>query len=109
MSFDADNQRCEMAYGINCKNGERPDWVPPEGWMGTTRSTTTTTRRTRKTVATTAPSGEDKLTTLPEGAMKENDPCSFDGLMSDKGNCESKRFNDKDISLCRVFNSFVYG
>lgn len=88
MSFDADNQRCEMAYGINCKNGERPDWVPPEGWMGTTRSTTTTTRRTRKTVATTAPSGEVKLTTLPEGAMKENDPCSFDGLMSDKGNCE---------------------
>ena len=30
MSFDPDNQRCEMSYGINCKDGDRPDWVPPD-------------------------------------------------------------------------------
>lgn len=88
MSFDADNQRCEMAYGINCKDGDRPDWVAPDGWMGTTRSTTTTTRRTRKTQATQSTVASSDLTTVPEGAMKENDDCSFEGLMPDKGNCE---------------------
>lgn len=29
MSFDVDNQRCEMALAINCKDGDRPDWKPP--------------------------------------------------------------------------------
>lgn len=29
MSFDTDNQRCDMALAINCKDGDRPDWKPP--------------------------------------------------------------------------------
>jgi hypothetical protein len=33
MSFDPDNQRCEMALAINCKDGERPDWKAPDGCM----------------------------------------------------------------------------
>lgn len=110
MSFDADNQRCEMAYGINCKDGDRPDWVPPDNWMGTTRSTTTTTRRTRRTQSTrsTMASGND-LTTVPEGAMKENDDCSFTGLMSDKGNCERYFYckdNKAHRATCIVNNFF---
>lgn len=89
MSFDADNQRCEMAYGINCKDGDRPDWVAPDGWMGTTRSTTTTTRRTRKTAATMSTAASDpSLTTVPDGALQENDECSFEGLKEDEGNCQ---------------------
>ena len=31
MSFDVENQRCEMALAINCKDGERPDWKAPDG------------------------------------------------------------------------------
>jgi hypothetical protein len=30
MSFDVENQRCEMALAINCKDGEREGWEPPE-------------------------------------------------------------------------------
>jgi hypothetical protein len=30
MSFDTDNQRCDMAIAINCKDGERPDWKAPD-------------------------------------------------------------------------------
>jgi hypothetical protein len=30
MSFDTDNQRCDMALAINCKDGDRPDWKPPD-------------------------------------------------------------------------------
>lgn len=30
MSFDTENQRCEMALAINCKDGDRPDWKPPD-------------------------------------------------------------------------------
>ena len=33
MSFDTDNQRCEMALAINCKDGERPEWKAPDGCM----------------------------------------------------------------------------
>ncbi len=91
MAFDADNQRCEFSYSVKCENGERKDWVPPEGWMGTTRSTTTTTKRTRMTAisqSTTKADASDRVTGAAEGAMKENEACSFEGLVADKKNCE---------------------
>lgn len=62
--------------------------------MGTTKSTTTTTRRTKVTrpTAATASSGAGAATTsLPDDATKEGVDCKFDGLVEDKGNCQSKR------------------
>ncbi|UJR15055.1 hypothetical protein I4U23_002026 [Adineta vaga] len=32
MSYDPDHQRCDLTKNIECKNGERPSWTPPEGW-----------------------------------------------------------------------------
>lgn len=31
MSYDPDHQRCDLTKNIECKNGERPNWTPPEG------------------------------------------------------------------------------
>lgn len=31
MTYDVDHERCELSKSIDCKNGERPNWTPPEG------------------------------------------------------------------------------
>lgn len=31
MSYDPDHQRCDLSKNIECQNGERPSWTPPEG------------------------------------------------------------------------------
>lgn len=30
MAFDTEKERCDMASAVNCKEGDRPDWKPPE-------------------------------------------------------------------------------
>jgi len=109
MSFDADHQRCEMSYNIDCEDGERPNWVPPNNWMGTTRSTTTTTRRTRATKfnmnTISAHNGHDDSTSN-DGS--ENEKCYFTGLMPDKTNCESYYYckdNANKKAVC-IVNQF---
>lgn len=108
MSFDVDNQRCEMALAINCKDGDRPDWKPPDNcklidsnyhlffsvsyqnWIGQgkTKETTTTTKK-----ASTNKSGKTDasapIATTKAYEMKENDKCQFKGLLPDKDNCQS--------------------
>jgi hypothetical protein len=84
MSFDADHQRCEMAVAIYCIDGDRPDWEPPENWVGKTRSTITTTRRSTSTRLTTS------TTTKSVDALQENDVCGFTGFRADKESCSSK-------------------
>ena len=61
--------------------------------MGTTKSTTTTTRRTKVTrpSAATASSGAATTSLPDDDATKEGVDCKFDGLVEDKGNCQSKR------------------
>lgn len=94
MSFDTDNQRCEMALAINCKDGDRPDWKPPDNWSGKLKMTTTTTK---KAVATTKKSensdgkddSEANVIVATTKSIKENDACIFKGLMPDIENCQS--------------------
>jgi hypothetical protein len=31
MAYDPDHQRCDLTKNIECQNGERPSWTPPEG------------------------------------------------------------------------------
>ncbi len=60
--------------------------------MGTTKSTTTTTRRTKVTRPTAATASSGAATaSLADDATKEGVDCKFDGLVEDKGNCQSKR------------------
>jgi hypothetical protein len=33
MTFDIDNSRCDLSKNIDCKNGERPSWIPPSECM----------------------------------------------------------------------------
>lgn len=92
MSFDTDNQRCEMALAINCKDGERPDWKPPDNWQGKTVTTTTTTKKTSTTEKSDKQNSNDasQNPSKTSDGMKEGDSCSFKGLQSDKENCQSR-------------------
>jgi len=31
MTYDVDHGRCDLSKNIDCKNGERPGWIPPSG------------------------------------------------------------------------------
>ena len=31
MTYDVENERCDLSKHSECKNGERPNWTPPEG------------------------------------------------------------------------------
>jgi hypothetical protein len=31
MTYDPDHQRCDLSKNVECQNGERPSWTPPEG------------------------------------------------------------------------------
>ena len=31
MSYDPNHQRCDLSKNVECQNGERPSWTPPEG------------------------------------------------------------------------------
>jgi hypothetical protein len=31
MSYDPDHKRCDLSKNVECQNGERPSWTPPEG------------------------------------------------------------------------------
>jgi hypothetical protein len=33
MTYDIDHERCDLSKNIDCKNGERPNWIPPSGCM----------------------------------------------------------------------------
>lgn len=92
MSFDTENQRCEMALAINCKDGDRPDWKPPDNWQGKTKQTTTTTKKAEATSKSGVKQDSpiSSVTIKSGDNLKENDKCSFKGLVADKENCQSK-------------------
>lgn len=31
MTYDIDHGRCDLSKNIDCKNGVRPNWIPPSG------------------------------------------------------------------------------
>lgn len=31
MNYDPNHQRCDLSKNVDCTNGERPSWTPPEG------------------------------------------------------------------------------
>jgi len=33
MTYDIDHERCDLSKNIDCKNGERPNWIPPSECM----------------------------------------------------------------------------
>jgi nanoRNase/pAp phosphatase (c-di-AMP/oligoRNAs hydrolase) len=33
MTYDTDHRRCDLSKNIDCKNGERPNWIPPSERM----------------------------------------------------------------------------
>lgn len=83
MSFDHDNQRCEMALAINCRDGERPDFKAPDGWEGKTKPTTTKKVTTTRVFITTTERPD------PNNGMKEGVRCDFKEQQPDRENCAS--------------------
>jgi hypothetical protein len=29
MTYDLDHERCDLSQNVDCKNGERPNWIQP--------------------------------------------------------------------------------
>ncbi|CAF0865968.1 unnamed protein product [Adineta ricciae] len=118
MSYDPDHQRCDLTKNIECQNGERPNWTPPEGWGQSESVTgyvvTKTTSRTpsdddehidenhevtkktraskkRKTTVkpiTVASKIARDRVTLPIFQLVESSDCTFQGNMPDPDNCQ---------------------
>ncbi|CAF2037508.1 unnamed protein product [Rotaria magnacalcarata] len=117
MTYDPNHQRCDLSKNIECKNGERPTWTPPEGWLQSesatnyvvTKTTTVSShddneeeefevkKKTRTSsnpkMTTTSTRASTKLArnrvtaSMPE--LMENSDCIFQGNMPDPDNCQS--------------------
>jgi len=119
LSYDPDHQRCDLSKNIECQNGERPSWTPPEGW-GQSESVTSyaitkttsdhdnenqvekKTRAPKKRKTTTRPTTvATKLAhnrvTLPISQLVENTECTFQGNMPDPDNCQSYYTCKEDV------------
>ena len=33
MSYDVEHGRCDLSKNVDCKNGDRPNWLPPLNCM----------------------------------------------------------------------------
>ncbi|CAF0890764.1 unnamed protein product [Adineta steineri] len=117
MTYDPEHKRCDLSKNIDCQNGERPGWTPPEGWgqsesvtsyviTKTTKSfddddddnknevvkKTTRTPKRRKTTtrpATIATKAARLHVTLSISQLIENSECTFQGHMPDPDNCQT--------------------
>ncbi|CAF1153435.1 unnamed protein product [Rotaria sp. Silwood1] len=129
MTYDPDHQRCDLSKNIECKDGERPNWTPPEGWGQSesvtnyivTKTTTLShnddhenddieikkkTRVSKNRKFTTKPATiSTKLArnrvTLSMSELIENHDCTFQGNMPDLNNCQAY-YTCKDDVIKRI-------
>lgn len=124
MTYDPDHQRCDLSKNIECTNGERPNWTPPENWgqsEGITNYVLKTTTESldddfnfekktktskRRKITTTQPRtiatrGTRHRVTLPVTQLVENTQCTFQGNMPDPENCQNYYTCREDV-IARV-------
>ncbi|CAF0734297.1 unnamed protein product [Adineta steineri] len=102
MTYDIDHGRCDLSKNIDCKNGERPNWILPSEWKTehvTENIILKTTPRVNNDVI--EIENEQERTTvipmklinrkmlLPTNDIMENNPCNFQGNIPDPDECQS--------------------
>lgn len=128
MSFDTDKGRCDMNSAVNCNDGDRPDWTPPDNWVGKAKATTTTTESPESDETNLADSKDQDVVsggTTAKPNLKENDRCGFKGLVPDlencagyfyckssltkKTTCNDRQLFDEETKSCKEFNKVYCG
>ncbi|KAI3385679.1 hypothetical protein SNEBB_000458 [Seison nebaliae] len=81
MAYDPVYERCDMASSLQCNNGERPDWEPPDNWPGKDGKGDKKKKKTKKNkkskISTTISPSTSTTTTVNE-ILKEGRSCHYD-------------------------------